>query len=455
MLIAFHFTSKLKWATLVSVLFFSGCSQYHAKPLIGHHSLVKKVTQLKGYPRIEAPLSIHQVALLALLNNAGLAAKREQLGVFKAQLISARLFPDPMLSSNLDQPLDKSKGFVNAWGLGIGYDLMSLITHSDEIDVASNVHKQAQQTLLWQEWQVVQQARTLYLKSVFESRRLILLSNAFRLYQMRYEESEKAMQQGDTTLDTVSVTLTRLMDYTSQLNQLAQTHNDTQQKLTNVLSLEDSSLLELQKIPRFFPLSLQLINTHLENISKTRPDLLALKFGYLSQEALVRKAVLMQFPAITLGFNHARDTGGLLTQGLSISLNLPLFNGNRGQIAQARATRSQLFAEFKARLNKVQGKVQSLNKLEYLLKKHNDELSNYLPKVNALAEQALLASQEGELNFLIYINFKNSLIQKQLEQLSIEQSRWENKVALQTLLAIPVDAPNDFLPILSNQGTLQ
>ena len=78
------------------------------------------------------------------------------------------------------------------------------------------------------------------------------------------------------------------------------------------------------------------------------------------QNAAVRGAILAQFPALTLGFNTARDTSAVYTKGFSIGISLPLFDRNRGNIAIERATRLQLKDAYAERLLNARSDVQRL-----------------------------------------------------------------------------------------------
>ena len=89
----------------------------------------------------------------------------------------------------------------------------------------------------------------------------------------------------------------------------------------------------------------------LEQRLNQRPDLQALQAGYRSQEEKFRGAVLAQFPALNVGLTRARDTSGLYSVGFGLTLSLPVFNRNRGNIAIEDATRKKLYDEYQNRLN--------------------------------------------------------------------------------------------------------
>lgn len=419
----------------------SGCTTYQAKSLNDEITLPQTVTQLKGSAKQGASssvdLDVYQVAAMALLNNPDLNSKRAQLHVSQAQLINAKLFADPQLSANFDQPTSSAPGVVSAWGIGISYDVTSLITHDSQVKSAQYQVQQAKLEMEWQEWQVVQQARILFLKSFSEQQQLSLLASSLKLYQERYQRSDKAMEQGNATLETVSTDLTSLVDLTSRVNQLSQTHSETQQTLSELMGLDSRVLVNLRQSKSPKVLETQQINSALKNLSKKRPDLLALQAGYESQETKVYQAVLNQFPSVNIGFNHASDTGNIVTNGISMSINLPIFNGNRGRIAQERATREQLRLEYNNRLNKSANQVYNLIEKRRSLNKHLKSLNLYLPKLQTLVNQATPAYNNGDLDALVYINVENSWIQKQLEKLNVEQQISLSEIALDTLLAIP------------------
>ena len=432
---------KYGFSTVLLMLLLSGCTTYEAKPLNDDITLPQTVTQLKGSDKqgvsSSVYLDVYQVATIALLNNRDLNVKRAQLHVNEAQLVNAKLFADPQLSANFDQPTSNTSGLVNAWGVGLSYDVMSLITHGSQVKSAEYQVQQAKLDMEWQEWQVVQQARILFLKSQSEQQQLNLLASSMKLYQERYQRSEEAMNQGNATLETVSTDLTSLVDLTSQVNQLSQTHSETQQALSDLMGLDSRVIVNLKQSKNPSLIEAQTIDAALKNISGKRPDLLALKAGYKSQEMKVYQAVLNQFPSISIGFNHASDTGSVVTNGLSMSINLPIFNGNKGVIAQERATREQLRLEYNNRLNRSANQVNNLIEKRYSLNEHLDSLNLYLPKLKTLVNQATPAYNRGDLDALVYINLQNSWIQKQLERLNVQEQISLNEIALDTLLAIP------------------
>jgi len=176
------------------------------------------------------------------------------------------------------------------------------------------------------------------------------------------------------------VDLTALVDTLSQINQLEQTHNQTRHSFNLLLGLDPQVTVAISSLSPATHLDPATMNARLDQLPRVRPDLLALKAGYESQEARVRAAILAQFPSLGIGVNRASDTDNVDTIGLSVSLTLPLFSGNRGNIAIERATREQLQEEYRARLAQTRVDVDRLLVLQTLLQQQQDDLQTYLPR---------------------------------------------------------------------------
>lgn len=440
---------------LGTLVLLGGCASYEAHPLpqqtaleTNLDTLSVRANKLMG-PQADTHvvnpadgLDLTEVAILAVLGNPDLKAKRSQLKVAGAQAFAAGLLPDPQFGANLDQPTGNTTGLVNAWGLGLGYDIIPLITRQARIATEQGRQNEVRLDLLWQEWQVIQQARSLAVRFQLEQQRLALLDNVRDLYQNRYQHSEKGLNEGNVTLGINGTDLTALVDSFSQISQLQQAHNETRHRLNLLLGLPANVDISLAALPDQLTFDDRArFQSRLDKLPEIRPDLLALKAGYASQEARVRAAILAQFPSFSIGISRARDTGSLYTRGLNIGLNLPLFSGNRGAIAIERATREKLAWEYQARLAQTAADVNRLLDLQVIIEKQRSDLQTYLPRLQSLVERARHAYRQGDIDAITFLNMESTWVNKRLEQLSLQQSQWENQIALQTLLAMPRTHP--------------
>lgn len=436
----------------------AACTSYRPLPLPEHAALADHVAalQVEAVALSHEPLGSHvfnaadgldldEVGILAVLNNPDLQAQRAALLVAGAQVFSAGLLPDPQLSAVLDRPTGSDAGLVNAWSLGLGYDIIPLITHQAQLDAETGAQRKVQLDLLWQEWRVIQQARTLAVALSLEEERLTLLQRMLALYRERYEHSAAALARGDVTLDVNGTDLTAFLDTLSHINQLEQTHNQTRHDFNLLLGLQPDVPVGIAPLPTLTPLAPELLEAKLADLAQRRPDLLALQAGYASQEARVRSAILAQVPSLGIDIHRARDTSSVKTTGLGVTLTLPLLSGNRGNIAIERATREQLREEYQARLAKTAVDVDRLRELQDIIRHQQSALESYLPRLDTLVERARQAYAHGDIDALTFINMETTWVNKRLEQLRLAQAAWKNRIALDALLALP-EFPGAALP---------
>ncbi len=447
---------KLRYYRLVSVMVLTavglgGCATYSAVPLDQKPDLVKNVAALKIDPKSlpvralrqypfnpKDGLDMTEVAMLAVVNNPNLKATRRKAKVARAQLFDARLLPDPMISSNLSKILScnteqcAGPGDTSGFGGTLNYNLLALITRGARIDSASYAKVSVDLDILWSEWQTAQQARRLYVQAVYQLQKIALLQHVRKLYSSRYAFSSKALKEGNLTMDVVGTDLTGLLQANTRLNQANQQENQILHNLNSLLGLSPKVSLNLVQLgePQGPPVDKGLIDT----LPLRRPDLVALRAGYRSQEANVRKAVLSQFPSISAGVTRARDNGGLNTIGFNISLTLPVFNRNRGKIAIQRATRAQLHQEYTARLDTTHVQIDMLERQYGIIERQLARVKRNLPKLENMVDQAQRAYQAGNINSLIYLNMQFGLINKRIEKINLEKTLWDTRVALDTLV---------------------
>jgi cobalt-zinc-cadmium efflux system outer membrane protein len=223
-----------------------------------------------------------------------------------------------------------------------------------------------------------------------------------------------------------------LLDANTRLNQVQREQNQTLHDLDALLGLSPDAQLNLAPLEDAGTFDTD--PTLLSTLPDRRPDLLALRAGYASQEARVRQAVLAQFPSLSVGFTRARDTSDVNTVGLGITLNLPLLSGNRGAIAVQRATRAQLRQEYQARLDQTRGQIDMLEKQDGLIDQQVRRIDANLPDLAGMVDKAEHAYDAGNIDALTYLNMQNTLINKQLERVDLEEALWDTHIALDTLL---------------------
>lgn len=423
-------------------LWLAGCATYHRVPLPEGSNLAHEA------PGGVAPLDLDGVATLSVLNNPELRAARASFGVAQAQAFAAGLLPDPHFSFTADHPNDRVKPGdprspeYNEYGLELDIDLLSLLTHSSVRASARGDLRQAQLQLLWQEWQTVAEARSLFVEQSIADERHTFLAQAQQIYSRAAQHSQSAQQAGNATLEQTSADLAVLQDVSSRLGDAERSLLTAQQGLRALLGIDPSVTLPLQALPPPLLLTRAQVQADIALLAQRRPDLQALQAGYGAEEARVRTAVLSQFPNVVIGFTKARDNGDVHSVGGLVNLNLPLFNRNRGQIAIESATREQLRADYQARLDQATSDVWRLwNELQQL-QRQLSALDQQLPALQRSVDAAERAYRAAEFPAASYLTLAGSYLAAQELHATLRQNLWSDSIALATVLGTQVQPMN-------------
>ena len=428
------YTLLLKGSLVGLCLFLTACASYHPQPLptqanySSSHELYTIEPQ-KG-------LDITTVAMLAVVNNPDLKLARDDAHIAAAQSFSAGLLPDPQMSYEdlIPVSVGSGSGFRHGYNAGLNYDFSSLLTYSTQKNAAKAAEQQVNLNLLWQEWQVISQARILFLQITSEQKQLQILKHYRAVNALAYQRMQVAVKEENETADNALIALASLHVIDQQSDTLQQQLNQNQYALNQLLNLAPETPLNLIGSTDVTPFSSQEVKQSLAHIATFRPDLLALQAGYKSEDLLYRQEILKQFPAITLGFTRSNDTQNSNTMGLGFSINLPIFNRNQGNVAIAQATRQKLYDDYQQRLNNADSDVLRLMSQEKMTQQQYNKAKNYYKQV---AEKQSLAQTNFKKNEITLIEYSLSCNQMMDAALSVEMLKTElmmQRIALQTLL---------------------
>jgi outer membrane protein TolC len=416
---------------LLASLVVAGCSLYSADPLPDQPSLKPAMTAP------QRPLNMTEIAVIAVAQNPDLLASRRKLSVAHAQAFVAGLLPNPQLSGEIDFPTQAHvAGLVNGYTYSLAEDLQGLLLTPSRRAAAEATEDQARLSELWDEWQTIEKAGSLYAKKVFADQKAAILDEQERILAAQAEHSSRALAGGDTTIDLAGADAAAALDVASQLNAAKRDALGADTDLKTFLGITPQASLSLLPLDDPQPLAKADVETALRNIAKARPDLLALQAGYKAQEEAVYQAVLSQFPAITLGGNRAADTTNIHSTGLTASVSLPLFDFGQGAIKVQRATREQLKAEYTARLDQTTADAWHTWQQCQLLSEEIDTLDKRLPEFRKMAEQGQRAYRAGNLSAATYVLMQTSRIARESELIDLRAALWSNTLALRTLLGL-------------------
>ncbi len=427
-----------------------GCSHYQPKPLTDEavqqqlqtptvQQLTLQAAQithplLKPIPfNLRDGLSPDEAAILAVLRNPELRAARDNHGIANAQLLQSGLLPNPTLSYNfaaLNGGLDQ--GQVTGFGLGLAWEITSLITQSNKITAAKAGQQAVDLQIAWQEWQIAQAAKTAVYKLLAYTKQQQLLEEMVQRLDSNCILMQQAAAKGLVTeLERVAaISAKNAVDI--RLQALVLQKNQQQQRLNRVLGLKPDETITLEPClvstnAWTAPSNDQL--TH--DLTNRRLDLMALQQAYKNQDEQVRIAVLQQFPSISIGFTQTKNNSDYYTVGAGVTVILPIFDQNQGKITLAEATRKQLFDEFTNRVFQSNADIAELLVTTTSLNKQIQSIHHALPDLESLVNTYKLAIEVGQADVLTYYTAWNNCTDKKIELISLQLQLDEARIALE------------------------
>lgn len=438
----------------------TGCASYHAQPLAPAEVAaalappdlpsVKIAAEKLSHPLL-GPMLIDgrggftpdEIAVMAVVASPRLRALRDQGGVARAQVVQAGILPNPQLGATLDQlhggnaaTLDPT--LINGRSLGLSWEVTSLLTHHDNVAAARATAGALDLSIAWQEWQAAQEARLRAFRLLSLEQRLPLAREIEDDLAQNVKLIQRALALGQKTTSDLTLATTAWTQAQADRLTLVQQLNADRAALNLALGQPADTPLRLKSSPsNIAAITFGGAAPLLEGLEKRRLDLVALRLGYESEEATLRAAVKAQFPKIGLSFAKANDTSDVRTRSFGVTLDLPLFDRNQGQIAVGRATRQQLFDEYVARVAEARAEVsQALADLTGT-RVQIQAVSESLPDLEQLAGALEQAFQSGNVDVLAYRGARDALATRRIELSRLQQSFVELEIALEIATGRP------------------
>ncbi|MEO6996407.1 MAG: TolC family protein, partial [Lacunisphaera sp.] len=347
---------------------------------------------------------------------------------------------NPQLGYALDQPTGhNAPGLITGRNLGLSWEITSLLGRQDRIAGARTGAAAFDLSLAWQEWQAAQDARLRAFRILSLRARLPLLRAIETDLAATLDSLRKAMALGQETIGDVtaaseiwiaaqSARLAAEQDYQSELAAL---NLSLGQPADAEIALKAAtSFPELPPETSAAPL--------LQGLEQRRLDLAALALGYESEEAGLRAAIKAQFPKIGLSFAKVNDTSDVRTHTYGVTIDLPLFDRNQGNIAIARATRQQLFNEYVARVAEARSEVVLILGKIAAVRAQLAADASALPALQQQVTAYEKALQTNNASAPAYREARSLFTTRKLDELTLRQQMIELDVALEIATGRPL-----------------
>jgi len=438
-------------AAIALAVLLGGCVHEGERPLAPGPDLASDASQLfVDVSRLRlATLPAHPIdpargidptdaAILAVLNSPDLAAKRAAAHVAEAQAFSAGLLPDPQLALSADVPVNPMAA-LTAYGITPSIDFQALITHAASLRAAKAAAKQANLDLLWSEWSTAQQARQNAVTALIDEQKAAVLAQMDAELAERARQSDLALQRHDVTATVAGADLAAKVDADTQLTAARRDAEKARGQLNALIGLAPEVRLPLVDSTGPAEQDPAALDAALASLPQRRPDLLALQAGYASQNANLRKAILAQFPLMTLGYSRQSDNTGILSNGLAATVTVPLFNRGRGDISVESATREELAQEYRARLDQTVADVAQARADLAAEAADRRRLEADVPRLEAEARRARPAFAKGDMDSAAYLALDQTALKEAAALWDTRLSQRLAAIGLDTVLFLPSD----------------
>lgn len=441
----------------VALALLAGCTAYHLQPLTApdvdsilqspdRADLVRRAGVL-NHPALppvvldfSRPLTGDEVAVIAVIANPELRSLRAQQDVADAQAFASGLLPDPQLGVGFDFLLSSADPTLSTgYAASLSLDLLAaLVTRGVERQAAVAAAEQVRLDIAWQEWASAGQARLLAGRWFYQQQAAALATTAADAAERAQDRAFAAARDHD--LQGSEIEASRIVASEARSRALAATRDAvaTRLQLNRILGLRPEEMVSLKEPGGLSHWSRPDVEQLFAMARSRRLDLRALEQGYASQEAVVHRAVLGQYPRLGITVNRARDTSAVNTLGPAVTFDLPLWNRNRGAIAVADADRNRLRAEYGARLHATRSDIAELVAALDLDEAAREDLARQVPELERIAGAYEQAAARGDVTRPLADSSRASALDKRLALVALQQSCAEQRLALAVAVGLPL-----------------
>ncbi|BBP05799.1 hypothetical protein TPL01_07060 [Sulfuriferula plumbiphila] len=436
---------------LVSAL--AGCASYAPRPLSPQASAARFEARsltglgLKNYVQAHLPGTLpvgppstwdfDMLTLAALYYHPDLGVARAQQNVAEAGVQVSRQRPNPSLNFTPAYNADAVAG-MSPWILGwiLNFPIETAGRRGYRETQAAYQRDAARFHLAEVAWQVRSHVRNRMLDYDAAFREAAILKQTLNLRENLLHAMQRRLAAGEAARGEVDAAQAALADTHLQLNMARGRAAAARVALAAAVGVPVAALstvnLSFDALNR--PLSAaQIPAPAVRRAALTnRADLLAALAQYAASQSALQLEIARQYPDLQIGPGYKWDQGAN-KWSLGISLTLPLFNQNQGQIAQAKAQRELAAARFIAL--QARGIAQT-----------ERSLAGYRAALVALdAAQSLAATQQSRVQsaqrqFMSGYTDRSALGEARLQALAAENTRLTASIQAQRALGALEDA---------------
>lgn len=444
-------------ATSLFALWLGACVSYHAQPLHPRQSartfaarrldspaLRNAVTKLLPRPPAQWPpaqWTRADLLAVALADNPRLAVARADIGRALAQEITAGEAPNPTIGLQSEYALHDVP-----WLYGIAFELplRSPTLRRLAISQAQIATSRERWALMGATWSV--RSRLTAALSDWQSaqRRSTLLDGLINDQQQLLKGQRARVAAGEDAPASLVAVQDALLQTQQEQGEVRAEAQRAQSAAAGALGLPPQALDSLRvewpdwgTPPAVSPDALKDARA---SALLSRADLSAAIDGYMAAQNSLRQAIARQYPQFTVTPGYYWDHG-IHKFPFDVGLTLPLFNRNRGEIAEARAGRELAGERMLALQDEIYGQIAGAERAESIARDNEDAARQRLESALEQLRQASLGLKLGAIDQSEQLAARIAATRAQIDVLQT-QARWQTaRDALEDALRAPLSGP--------------
>ena len=297
-----------------------------------------------------AELTLDTLTVVAFYFQPDLDTARARLATASGGVVTASTRPNPSVSAGAGYTDAEGKPYALAFALD--WPIETAGKRNYRTQVAQNVAEASRISLGEAAWQVRSRVRAALLDHLLALRDLETLQQEERTRSEAVDVFEKRLALGDVSRPDVDVARTSLMLVQLSIERASGSMEETRVALEGALGLAPGALQKvaltwrsLENPPTEESLALSTVQrAGLLN----RLDVQRLLVEYAASEKALQLEAAKQYPDVHIAPGYSFGEGSINTYTIGPSLLLPLFDRNKGPIAEAEGRRKEAAARFLA-----------------------------------------------------------------------------------------------------------
>lgn len=436
---------------------YTGCVHYQAAPLqpqvsaeqfaarrLNDPRLAEEVRPLLPQAATAWPPEEWDRALLlavALVQNPELQVARAQAQAVLAHEITAAQSPNPDLTLESEYAIHDTHPWL--YGIGLDWLLRSRERRRLEIELAKLETGNARLQLLDQAWAVRQELAAALSEAESARRRLILLERLGLAEDRLLKFEQQRVTAGEDPPSELIASQRARIDIEQEQSRQRALIDAAQAAAAKALGVPPQALdgvtLAWPDWGEPPPLNDEELRTRSEQALLSRADLGVAIGEYSMAETRLHQAVARQYPELTLGPGYYWDHG-IAKFPFDVGFTLP-FNGNKGEIAEARAGRDLAGQRMLALQAGIYNEIAAAGRAEHIARLNADAAERQLQAARQQEQHADLGVRLGALDAPEQIGAQILATRAELELLEMHAQLQISRNHLEDVLHTPLSGP--------------